>query len=63
MFIDRAKKTIPTPFGGAEFNLSFNTPDPFRSSERSRTGFGPRAINMLRLRGKTLRVYPSLELN
>jgi hypothetical protein len=34
MFIGRGSTRVQTPFGGAEFNLSFTTTAAFRSSER-----------------------------
>ena len=53
MFIGRAQPEATSPFEGAESNLSFSTPEPFRSFERRRRGVAPRPINIVPLRGKT----------
>ena len=46
MVIEAEKQPLPTPFGGAGFKLSYTTPEPFRSSERSRKRIAFRSINM-----------------
>ncbi len=56
MSIDWAKKTIPTPFGGAEFNLSLTLQIYSAPPNGAGRALGPRAINMLPLRGETLKI-------